>query len=225
MIKKVKAKTYYAPTRGRRYLTLRGAISAEAGAIIKARHPTEPSYEEYGRIILPGFHWRYDIGRSDVLHRRLCRIIKAAYLTQDNQITSSPDIEAGETYEAVYPFVITRWTIYSDGENGETTGEDIQSWRPGCHVYDNPDGGVSVAEGIGSCLFTVISVHRPGNYPERVFYTRKWKGPDGKVFGKNDLKITTTGNFRRMLKGYRYDYDIELKEVSADSIYEEKIPF
>lgn len=64
---------------GRRYLTLRSAIQAEAKKIIEAKYPTErTSYGSHGEIEDPGWYWRDGLKRSDVLFRRLCRVIRAS---------------------------------------------------------------------------------------------------------------------------------------------------
>ena len=64
---------------GRRFLTLRAAVHAEAAAIIKRKYPTERSYtapdmSEHD----PGFHWT-ELPRSDVLLRRMCRLVMAEF--------------------------------------------------------------------------------------------------------------------------------------------------
>lgn len=63
---------------GRRWFSQRAAIKAEAIAIIKRKHPTEPSeHDEMGRCIDPGWHWT-SLPRSDVLLRRVCRMVRSA---------------------------------------------------------------------------------------------------------------------------------------------------
>lgn len=70
------ATAYYSQAAGRRYFTKKAAIGAEARAIIKRRYPTEqPHSDESGRLEDPGFHWE-QLPRSDVMHRRLCRLIE-----------------------------------------------------------------------------------------------------------------------------------------------------
>lgn len=63
---------------GRRFFSKRAAIRAEAVAIIKSKHPTERSeHDEQGRCIDGGWHWT-SLPRSDVLFRRVCRLVRAA---------------------------------------------------------------------------------------------------------------------------------------------------
>jgi hypothetical protein len=62
---------------GRRWLTLDAAVKAEAIKIIKAKHPSEHAEYENGMMYYPGFFWR-DLPRSDVILRRMCRLVRAA---------------------------------------------------------------------------------------------------------------------------------------------------
>ena len=68
---------WVAPTARRRYLTKRGAIHAEARALIQKRHPTERTEYERGHIIYGGWHWT-SLPRADVLFRRVCRLVGKA---------------------------------------------------------------------------------------------------------------------------------------------------
>ena len=108
-------------------------------------------------------------------------------------------IEAGQTHTVTgYPFVHYVANLYDedDGCPYQTEG-----WRPGCTLY--------VADGVGSMVLDVVAVFKPGRFPERVFYTRRWINPDGREFGKTStLRIATTGQFRRLLKGYRHQFEV-----------------
>jgi hypothetical protein len=59
---------------GRRWFSLKAAIKAEAVAIIKSKHPSEPSEPE---VSYAGWHWTM-LPRSDVLLRRMCRLVRAS---------------------------------------------------------------------------------------------------------------------------------------------------
>lgn len=113
-------------------------------------------------------------------------------------------IEPGRQYRVEFPFIKD---VYVDiTEEGSTEEE---TWVPGCRsvpVY--PDDCEAVADDIGEMVLTIISVHKPGKYPERIFYTRKWVDPDGKEFGKGNLIITTTPTFKRRALGYYHVYRI-----------------
>ena len=111
---------------------------------------------------------------------------------------------AGRTFEIPHPFV---W------EYADVRGEKIESWRPGVRHEQDPEDpyngeGIRLADGVGKQFITVVSVHKPGRYPERVFYTREWQDPDGKKFGKHGLRMTTTAALRRRVSGYHYAYEI-----------------
>lgn len=117
-------------------------------------------------------------------------------------------ITAGETYSVRYPFVRAEFEMPPDDPEA-TQLATVQGWRPGVE-FDNDDGygeAGAAADGDGEMLLTVVSLHKPGRFPERVFYTRQWKDPDGRVFGRGALRTTTTGNFRKLLRGYRHHYE------------------
>lgn len=63
---------------GRRYFSLRAACAAEARAIIAAKYPVEHPEYESGHMIYPGSSW-HDLPRSEVLYRRMTRLIQSAY--------------------------------------------------------------------------------------------------------------------------------------------------
>lgn len=109
-------------------------------------------------------------------------------------------IEPGASFKVQFPFVMVV---------GHTIGEDcpsfFPSWKPGVE----PDNTGAHYHGDGFMVLTVVSVHKPGNYHQRVFYTRKWIDPSGKVFGKDTLKVTSQGNFRRLISGYKKRNNVE----------------
>lgn len=73
-VKKLDAVVYLAPTAGRRFFTARGAAMAEAGAMVRAKYPSEKAEYENGYQTYPGYHW----SQSDELvklHARLARMI------------------------------------------------------------------------------------------------------------------------------------------------------
>lgn len=68
-------RTVYKTSSGRHYLTKGGAIANEAKWLIKQKYPSENHAYENGRCIGGGFHWT-EMRRSDVLFRRVCRLVK-----------------------------------------------------------------------------------------------------------------------------------------------------
>ena len=121
-------------------------------------------------------------------------------------------IQAGQTHTVTgYPFVRYVANLYDedDGRLYQTEG-----WRPGCAV-ETDENGFSYfpvknyfAHGTGAMVLDVVATFKPGRFPERVFYTRRWVDPDGREFGKpNKLRVTTAAHFRSLLKGYRHDFE------------------
>jgi hypothetical protein len=81
---------------------------------------------------------------------------------------------------------------------------EIETWRPGVRMDPaTPDDCEAVADGMGWQHLFVVSEHKPGRFPTRVFYTMFWQDPDGKVFGKPHLHIATKDKVRRITNGYR----------------------
>ena len=69
------ATVWLAPTAGRRYLTKRSAINAEARALILAKHPTEQAERDEIGQTYPGWHWS-NMPRAEVLLRRVKRLVE-----------------------------------------------------------------------------------------------------------------------------------------------------
>lgn len=107
-------------------------------------------------------------------------------------------MKEGDIFTVDYPFVKEAVTLF-DGE-GHT---ETLSWRPGI-TYENvlPEDVAAFADGMGKQILTVVSVHKPGRYPTRVFYTRAWVNPEGVIFGKSKLHIATLEKFRRISAGF-----------------------
>lgn len=109
------------------------------------------------------------------------------------------------TFEVPYPFVQESVCLRFLDELGSSCG-DVVTWRPGARAEQVDEGESAwVSDGWGHMILTVVSTHKPGGrYHERVFYVRQWKDPDGLVFGKDHLRVTTMQAFKRLLKGHRY---------------------
>lgn len=118
----------------------------------------------------------------------------------------------GESFEVEYPFVLETLDFPPGSQNPDDIGR-CERYRPGVSVIEDYENGhhyaVFKANGTGQMLLTVVGRYKPpGKYHERIFYTRKWRGPDGVVFGKNGLLVTTVAAFRRMLGGYRHPFEV-----------------
>lgn len=113
---------------------------------------------------------------------------------------------AGDTFTATYPFV--RDTYTATDEEG---CHERQTWKPGVRFEPLPPYGEdtgAAADGEGLVSFSVVATFKPARYPMRVFFTRQFKSPEGKWFGKSKLHIVTLEKFRRLIRGYRYTYGI-----------------
>ncbi len=116
-----------------------------------------------------------------------------------------PTVIAGAVIEVGHPFIRAPYTAH-DGEGGNF---EVIGWRPGTRAEQtSPDDGEDFADATGTQILTVVSIHKPGRFPMRVFYTRQWRDPDGREFGKAHLRVTTMQAFQTLIKGYRWPYEI-----------------
>lgn len=122
-------------------------------------------------------------------------------------MSESIAIEAGQEHRIKFPFVRTTYDAMPEELGAIPT--ERPTWRPGVEDHCNQYDSWSEAGGDGEVVYSVVATFKPGKYPARVFYLRNWIDPDGKRFGKNNLRITTTQHFREMLKGWRHEYDID----------------
>lgn len=114
-------------------------------------------------------------------------------------------IKVNDVIEVIFPFYKKDKYIY-DGEGGSYK---VNTWNPGTlHTYDMNENDIFFAEGEGRMILTIIDIHKPGRFPTRIFYTRQWIDPDGKVFGKTNLNIKTEQGFKNICNGYRYEYEV-----------------
>jgi hypothetical protein len=112
-------------------------------------------------------------------------------------------IAAGDVIKIKYPFVRDKFVSMNLDE------PDTPCWRPGVRFEDSgPDDTEAIADGLGQQVFTVVSIHKPGKFPTRVFYTRNWIDPDGKQFGKGTLKMLSVNPFMRRISGYWHEYKL-----------------
>lgn len=113
---------------------------------------------------------------------------------------------------APYPFTKERVSLPPNDDG--SFSHEVETWAPGCQADTDEWGGEEwAADGIGAALLTVVSIHRHGKYP-RVLYTRQWRDPDGNVFGKPGLRMTTMQAFRRLCRGYRFDFWLDGNETN-----------
>jgi hypothetical protein len=108
----------------------------------------------------------------------------------------------GPHFVVRYPFINDIYeTVKDDGP------VKVHSWRPGVRFEPvGPEDNEAVADGEGNMILTVVASFKPGHFPERVFFTRRFVSPDGQEFGNHKLHIVTAEKFRRMVKGYQFSY-------------------
>lgn len=125
---------------------------------------------------------------------------------------------AGWTYETWWPFKRTTYTQWDEDGPAE-----VATWAPGWDykILDEHGNSASVWDGEGAVIFTVVSLHRPSpRYPERAFYIRQWRSPDGKVFGRDTLRMITARALKGWLRGSKTrhlftDYDASRPDAAA----------
>jgi hypothetical protein len=111
---------------------------------------------------------------------------------------------AGDVFTIVYPFVRDTYTELTEDGPCETA-----TWKPGInYVQVSEDHAAPVADAVGQAIFTVVGVFKPGRFPTRVFYTRKFFSPSGHEFGNPKLHIATLDKFRRLTRGYQHPFGI-----------------
>jgi hypothetical protein len=120
------------------------------------------------------------------------------------------DILAGATFEVRYPFLRELVSLPPDDPEGGCY--ETMSWRPGAKLGEDLFSSRvhGSADGEGAMLLSVVAVcPLGGRYQARVFYTRRWRDPDGKVFGKSTaLRVCTLEKFRRISRGFRFEYEV-----------------
>jgi hypothetical protein len=135
-------------------------------------------------------------------------------------VTRAPDetICPGTVIEVGYPFVRDTYNDPADGF------AECKTWCPGVrHEWIAPDETVApdetetVADAMGTQIITVVSTHKPGRFPERVFYTQRWRDPNGREFGKGKLRTKTAQAFRRLIRGYRYEFRLVAPKLELAS--------
>lgn len=127
------------------------------------------------------------------------------------------ELAPGDVFEAPYPFVRSTYDEFD-----EFGGVEVPTWKPGVRHQDRvqrhgyePEVD-TVADAMGHIILAVVSIHRPGRFATRVFYTRRWRDPSGREFGKNQCRVTTLAAFRALTRGFRHPYMLlDQKEAAA----------
>lgn len=118
------------------------------------------------------------------------------------------ELKIGARIEVSHPFVRGEFEEHTGGGDGYSSAMR-PTWVPGVrHEWLSPEDSEPVADGVGIQILTIVSIHKPGRFPTRVFYTRLWRDPDGREFGKGKLHIKTQQAFRTLIRGYRHEYTL-----------------
>ncbi len=138
-------------------------------------------------------------------------------------LAAASDVVAGAEFTVTHPFC---WDLASrpSGDPEGPYSQEFMSWRPGVRYELLPPYGDSeaIADGNGAQVLTVVSVHKPGRFPARVFYTRRWIDPRGQSFGKGALRIKIVSAFRRLVRGYRDEYRLATGQELIEHEREER---
>jgi hypothetical protein len=112
------------------------------------------------------------------------------------------DLAAGMVFRAPYPFVRDEYEeVDADGIH------KIKTWKPGTRFeWVGPEDTECIADAMGEIILTVVSVHQPGRFPTRVFFTRRWRDPNGREFGKGACRCAISSKFRRLARGYAHEF-------------------
>jgi hypothetical protein len=110
------------------------------------------------------------------------------------------EIKTGDVFCVRYPFVRKHVDEHFGGCFAE---KGPHFWMPGVgHRPCSPEDSEAVANGEGWQILTVVSTHKPGRFPTRVFYTQQWEDPDGKAFGRQSCRVLTEQAFRARAAGF-----------------------
>lgn len=119
--------------------------------------------------------------------------------------------KAGEEFRVRFPFIRDEYAAFD--EEGPV---NVKTWRPGVGfeaVGPYGEESEAYANGEGWMILSVVGVYKPGRFPTRVFYTRKFISPSGDEFGKGKLQICTLEKFRRISASYQYPYVLDGDEA------------
>lgn len=115
-------------------------------------------------------------------------------------------LEAGKTYEVWFPFYRTTWFP------PDVDAQEVETWAPGWRMEGRDIGYGEAAfdekwDGDGALLIELVSLHKPGkSYAERAFYVRQWRDPNGKIFGKRNLRCISSRAIIEWLGGSKTDH-------------------
>lgn len=127
--------------------------------------------------------------------------------------------EQGQVFKVECPFLRASREDYDFFELSDPNYRPVKvlSWKPGSQWGgDGYDESYPEAHGMGFVIYTVIDTHQlPKPYRARVFYLRSWIDPDGRAFGKKDVKITTPQALHYKINKWKNrTYDVEIVDLN-----------
>lgn len=120
-------------------------------------------------------------------------------------------IPPGDVFERDHPF-----TLRADHEHYPEE-KSVYRWRPGAWNVDSEDGEVFTScTAIGRVKFTVVSVHRPPGFQERVFFKREFTTPEGDRYTSGRLMNCITRKFRKDIAAFPFRFDVEQPDLNLE---------
>lgn len=128
-------------------------------------------------------------------------------------------VRAGDVFERDHPFT---WTT----ERGSAPDDVHERWRPGAWNIDSVGEDVLPScTALGRVKFTVISMHRPPGYQERVFFTREFITPDGEKYAPARLMNCIARKFRKDVAAFPFRFDVEQPDYRDQFEWPAEHPF
>lgn len=136
-------------------------------------------------------------------HQRQIRRADQGGTQGDNSGTQESGVkyEVGQEHERWTPFIV------EDKELTDFDGEDfstriIKHWRPGInHEPTAPDDFEPVWDGEGAEIRRIVAVVTIEGGGVRILYRSWWRRPDGGLFGKPTVRMTTPSGFTVWMSG------------------------
>lgn len=106
----------------------------------------------------------------------------------------------GQVHERWTPFILEDRDIPDPSEDGFGMIK-VKSWRPGVRDQHTATDAVWVWDGDGVELRRIVAVVNIDGGGVRILYRRSFRKPDGKEFGKPNVRMTTPSAFTAWSRG------------------------
>jgi len=119
--------------------------------------------------------------------------------------------QPGDVFERPHPFTLVV-------EHDHDPDAAFERWRPGAWNVDSAGEDVLTScTAMGRVKFTVVSIHRPPGYRERVFFKREFTTPEGKRYAPGRLMNCITRKFRKDISAFPFPFDVEQPEFNLEA--------